>query len=91
MKTPTWRKFCNSLILDEKKEAEILDEQPMRKFCNSLILDKKKEAEILDKDKRVKAKNLQEVLVDNPFILQTLPSKIEDDSQLMTSHIEIID
>ena len=63
----------------------------MRKFCNSLILDKKKEAEILDKDKRVKAKNLQEVLVDNPFILQTLPSKIEDDSQLMTSHIEIID
>ena len=65
--------------------------QPMRKFCNSLILDEKKEAEILDKDKRVKAKNLQEVLVDNPFILQTLPSKIEDDSQLMTSHIEIID
>ena len=75
----------------KRRKAEILDEQPMRKFCNSLILDKKKEAEILDKDKRVKAKNLQEVLVDNPFILQTLPSKIEDDSQLMTSHIEIID
>ena len=75
----------------KKRKAEILDEHPMRKFFNSLILDKKKEAEILDKDKRVKAKNLQEVLVDNPFILQTLPSKIEDDSQLMTSHIEIID
>ena len=75
----------------KRRKAEILDEQTMRKFCNSLILDKKRKEEILDKDKRVKAKNLQEVLVDNPFILQTLPSKIEDDSQLMTSHIEIID
>ena len=75
----------------KRRKAEILDEHPMRKFCNSLILDEKRKEDILDKDKRVKAKNLQEVLVDNPFILQTLPSKIEDDSQLMTSHIEIID
>ena len=75
----------------KKGKKKFLMKQPMRKFCNSLILDKKRKEEILDKDKRVKAKNLQEVLVDNPFILQTLPSKIEDDSQLMTSHIEIID